>query len=289
MRKVSPELLEARDPTTPSERLRVIYVGATRHRYDAIVTNPGLPLDLLRQELLEGSVQAWHNPAVPALLLAEPLPEYEAAARRALGRLLAMNEKHAATLTLRGLFVLLARQESAQQRRAERLAHRLSQVFDVPWAVTPSVDELRREAGDLTTPGERLRELFSGRQPTSVRTAAIGNPGIPVDLLALVLSVEMGAYADMPSYLVAWHNPTAALALMAHPHPRHRAAALKTLLLVEDRYQALPGLQRARTLEDAVATWASYPITSARAEHAHIRDLARHLAGLFSLPWPEQP
>lgn len=81
-------LREASDPTTPSERLRELwgYASIGHELPDALARNPSLPLDVLRGELLEErSPAAWHNPAVPVLLLSEPRPEYAKAARRALG------------------------------------------------------------------------------------------------------------------------------------------------------------------------------------------------------------
>lgn len=90
-------LREAGDPTTLPERLRATLsdaIGryASQARKDpallgqirTLVRNPALPLPVLGQVLLwptkPYSVDAWHNPSVPLLLLTEPRAEYARAA-----------------------------------------------------------------------------------------------------------------------------------------------------------------------------------------------------------------
>ena len=93
---------EASDPATSPGRLGeiwrwVVRENARREPQDmpevyavqtALLRNPSCPLELLRQVLQGrsgyGSIQAWHNPMVPLLLMQEPLPEYTAAALRTL-------------------------------------------------------------------------------------------------------------------------------------------------------------------------------------------------------------
>ena len=85
-------LREASDPTTPVERLRVLYAKATGHHYDAVVRNPSLPLDLLRWELLAGSTMAWFNPATEALLRLDMMDGLKIEVSGPLGEKLTKNE-----------------------------------------------------------------------------------------------------------------------------------------------------------------------------------------------------
>jgi hypothetical protein len=84
-------LREASDPNTPGERLAAVYAEAWKTGDEttqlAALGNPSYPPDQLKTMLastllrLPDALAVWFNPAVPLLLLSEPLPEYRRAAR----------------------------------------------------------------------------------------------------------------------------------------------------------------------------------------------------------------
>jgi hypothetical protein len=130
--------------------------------------------------------------------------------------------------------------------------------------------DLLREASDPTTPGERLRELWwwdGAEEPEPYAPALARNPSLPLDILRRQLR------HGNPD---AWRNPVVPALLMAEPLPVYREAAEKLLKSIS------PWTVRGMPLPDLVAWWAEFP----RPTTDRGRALARHLAGLFSLPWP---
>lgn len=149
----------------------------------------------------------------------------------------------------------------------------------------PTIADLQREASDPMTPGERLRELSSHRpgapweQPTpettqamAVREAALANPSLPLDRLHLALLNAVPA---------AWQNPAVPLLLLRQPGQELVVAAIEALLR--------PKRHRAgrETTEETLATLARHVDYQRRRGGPPKKLLARRLAGLFGLPWPE--
>lgn len=60
-------------PSAPSREVAA-YRASVR---SALLRNPNLPTDLLREAMGDGEVDAWLNPAVPLLLLENPMPDEE--------------------------------------------------------------------------------------------------------------------------------------------------------------------------------------------------------------------
>ena len=154
-------------------------------------------------------------------------------------------------------------------------------------------DDPLREASDPTTSPGRLEHLFSGalrkrrlaRDATPPEVIAllerlVSNPALPVSLVSRALRY--------PSLRVcatlAWRNPSVPLLLLQEPLPAYREAATALLREASDRtgHPALDPTQPV-TLEALVEAW-SQPGSPAHA--ADVQSLARHLASLFSLPWP---
>jgi hypothetical protein len=150
-------LREAGDPLTSPEWLRLLLRHATSEAVNVVAAgNPNVPVDELRQWLLEGDevpeedalwgqccLAAWHNPATPLLLVTEPQHEYREAARHLLGHLSPADAPRASLGELvswwhereeRGL--------EANQAQACSFAHHLAGLFGLPW---PSYDEESRE------------------------------------------------------------------------------------------------------------------------------------------------
>lgn len=153
-------------------------------------------------------------------------------------------------------------------------------------------DELLREASDPTTPGERLRKLAQLDGPAG--HAALCNPNLPTDLLQEWLrwnDIEAEEPSRFLSYdQAAWRNPAVPLLLLREPLPGYQNGALRVLA----------GLTRCgglsldeESLEAAVHDWAHQlsqdMIGPLRAQQLEACAFARHLAGLFSLPWPAEP
>lgn len=139
-------LREAGDPRTPPGRLRTIHRTAMGRVYSAVIGNPSLPLELLRQELLaedsEVAQAAWHNPSVPVLLESEPRAPYEEAAYRELLRWHTWmgTRCQAPTGTLAELVgawgsehVELRSAWQADGHRCREFARHLAVLFGLPW------------------------------------------------------------------------------------------------------------------------------------------------------------
>ena len=161
-------------------------------------------------------------------------------------------------------------------------------------------DELLREAGDPTTPGERLVQIVRGEvwanRPAGVEgwtlieqtsCAALGNPSLPLAVLGRSLLETRGRSA-----LAAWHNPSVMLLLLSEPRPEYRLAAHRLLTLETRQARMVFRSRLAETLAGLVHLWALVPraMASGRLTGASLQchALARHLAGLFGLPWPER-
>ncbi len=161
-------------------------------------------------------------------------------------------------------------------------------------------DELLREASDPTTPGERLAQIVSGEvwanRPAGVEgwskieqtsCAALGNPALPVAVLGRSLLEARGRSA-----LAAWHNPSVVLLLMMEPRPEYRLAAHRLLALETRQARMVFRSRQSETLAGRVHLWALVPraMASGRLTGPSLQchALARHLAGLFGLPWPDR-
>ncbi|RYE93526.1 MAG: hypothetical protein EOO75_04170 [Myxococcales bacterium] len=95
----------------------------------AVMTNPNLPLSLLRAFVTSGFETAWRNPSVPLLLLTDPSPEYEVAARR----LLALASLEEGKYVRGNLAQLVAQWAPGPPGRARRLARQFALLFGLPW------------------------------------------------------------------------------------------------------------------------------------------------------------
>lgn len=147
-------------------------------------------------------------------------------------------------------------------------------------------DDLLREASDPTTPPGRLQVLFSGspglsdEQSRRLRAAVVGNPSLPSGLLFTALGLPRDDWC-----LPAWLNPAVTLLLLCHPAPMYEEMALRALQCLSipagSDWEVVP----VSTLAEGVAAWAAAPADDASEERA----FARHLAGLFGLPWPPEP
>ncbi len=154
-------LTEAADPSTAPARLRqiaglapwrdrtlAVHAEATARRvHDAVMRNPSLPLDSLRATLLDRetplrwTLGAWHNPAVPLLLLSEPDAGYLDAALRAL-----LWHEQRAGLRPSGTETLVDEvawwaawgrhgRSHAPSLRCRDFARHLASLFGLPWPV----------------------------------------------------------------------------------------------------------------------------------------------------------
>ena len=149
---VTDELLrEASDPTTTAERLQEMMELASRaidgtnpprgwHLQSNILRNPGLPVDRLRDFLLDRhDDEAWHNPAVPALLTSEPRPEFAEVAARLLVRPPPDGDSAPGAQPLEQLVQAWARVEprTAWERETRPLARHFAGLFGLPWPASP--------------------------------------------------------------------------------------------------------------------------------------------------------
>jgi hypothetical protein len=83
--------VEAEDPTTPGERVRVLAQHSFEvHRpvWEAARRNPGLPSDEIRRYAADGDLDVWCNPSLPMAILLAPGDWPLIGAERALERLL---------------------------------------------------------------------------------------------------------------------------------------------------------------------------------------------------------
>lgn len=155
-------------------------------------------------------------------------------------------------------------------------------------------DDLLREAVDPTTPGERLATIFRDvdgwnadpHVPSPVRVlceALLSHPMLPRELMGSAV----WAHPRVTTFGV-WLNPS--LAQMMREEPSHWYRDMARLALLTSGDHRPGGTEDAMdSLEALVGYWhALGPGPDAELPARGWR-LARHLAGLFSLPWPEEP
>ena len=160
-----------------------------------------------------------------------------------------------------------------------------------------SGDEPLREAADPTTPGERLADLFrrslgggSVDEDLALAQAVLRNPNVPMAVLREGV-LGSGRWETAPRrQLEAWRNPSVPLLMLTMPDPRYGVAARRLLVWLENEHASGKSGNVAQRWEGAsldrvVAFWARMrPGPSL----AIVRAFARHLAGLFGLPWPSE-
>jgi hypothetical protein len=177
------------------------------------------------------------------------------------------------------------------------------QLFDL--------DALRRELSDPGTPAARLSalatEAFDRLEPSPLETAPpplVANANELLDMLASnpalplpTLDALLRAHCSWSFTTVAWHNPAVPLLLVSDPSYAEHATTL-----LRDYRDHAEGDDQLRDLdyegnratcrpagEDSLAAavrdWADETYLPT-CQHDDARDLARHLAGLFGLPWP---
>ncbi len=142
------------------------------------------------------------------------------------------------------------------------------------------MDEWLREAGEPTTPGDRLRELMflvnrghglPQEERAALRAVLLRNPALPLDLLGECLVNDLDA----------WFNPSVPLVLMTGHLPHFQEAA--RLLL------AVFAPERTLSLRTLVRLWGERSFVLGRPDlEAQARQFAGRLADLFSLPWPAE-
>ncbi|RYE82151.1 MAG: hypothetical protein EOO75_21125 [Myxococcales bacterium] len=148
-------------------------------------------------------------------------------------------------------------------------------------------DDLLREARDPTTPGERLRELVASAPSARLRSLAMGNPALPLEVLRDHLMQRPPSY-DLDPYLHAWGNPATPLVMLAYPAREYRDNARWLLRYHAKDLKVAPRKGWPSSGLDAdVAAWAATPARGMA--QVRVRRFARHLAGLFSLSWPSEP
>jgi hypothetical protein len=148
------------------------------------------------------------------------------------------------------------------------------------------------EASDPTTPGERLRAMLDERgganRPNNretalerriIQDAVLMNPSLPLDVLRVTMLASGISWQEK-----AWRNPAALSLLLTDPRPEYRRAAARML--------EPTGSTPRSTLDELVEYWAGRaarraPRSVPPSKEDRWCDLARHLAGLFSLPWPD--
>ena len=104
-------------------------------------------------------------------------------------------------------------------------------------------DDLRREASDPRTSGERLREILAEAtaQPLAsrahdrwhqasperlrLRAAVLRNPTLPLEVVRAALRQERTPQMALD----AWHNPVVPLLLLSEPTPEYHEAARRLL------------------------------------------------------------
>lgn len=133
--------VEARDPRTPPERLRVLYKALPRE----VLCNPSVPLDLLERAVHAWDIPmvVWFNPALELLFLTKPSEDYEHRANAALSRA-ARGWSRGSHRTFRRRIAWWARQPAGLLHNDVRsLARRFAQLFSLPWSEGPG-PEVRR-------------------------------------------------------------------------------------------------------------------------------------------------
>lgn len=172
--------------------------------------------------------------------------------------------------------------------------------------VPDPVPPLIAEASDPTTPPERLAALFplvmKHNQHDLAQefvNALLGNPNLPIHMLRNALL----APPIHPFSVAAWHNPTVTMLLLMEPLPEYAVAACRLLhwahggRTLPDDVRDQPGPLSARVAmiahESLPAGRAPAPpsaqapaASSPPVDEAHT--LARLMARLFRLPWPER-
>lgn len=143
---------------------------------------------------------------------------------------------------------------------------------------------IRAEAENQATPTPRLLELIETAGVTITRGRSddgyalqrlvLGNPSCPLSWLARSLIIR-----TMPE---CWLNPSTLLVLQTMPSDLYEPQALRTLRAVST-YESFYAAERVETLREAVELWASTKASDTNDGRA----LAKRLAFLFSLPWPE--
>lgn len=151
-----------------------------------------------------------------------------------------------------------------------------------------SAEELLRKASDPTTPGNRLYRIafrlvakgesfsfFRGPMGKQAVVLALRNPSLPYPALAQAL-------AQVQLAPIAWFNPSVPLAMLTHPDWPWEKWAHEALS------RCIPYSQQPLLLHELVARVATGDVAPDRPK-ADTAALARHIAGLFSLPWQEEP
>ena len=153
-------------------------------------------------------------------------------------------------------------------------------------------DEQVREASDPTTPGERLRVIHDTslreihalggtgnrrgslylREARERMRAVLRNPALPTDLLGQAL---------LRFELAAWYNPQTPRLLESEPCAGYHEAARRLLGLHIREGETYDDM----SIEGIVARAQR---RSPEMENPGDRDLARHFAFLFDLPWPKE-
>jgi hypothetical protein len=138
-------------------------------------------------------------------------------------------------------------------------------------------DELLREASDPTIGAERLHALWEAtwrmQERRVVFVALLRNPSIDERTLRHWLDEWQ-----------AWENPLIPALILADPSMREAAAVA---LYEEAHTTIMPDDDYPQDLDEQVTLWAAHVPRDPQEEH--VRAFARHLAGLFGLPWPEEP
>lgn len=151
------------------------------------------------------------------------------------------------------------------------------------------------EAASPLTPGERLSEMLGTRwQGDNVPHLVVRNPSLPWQDLRPVLEGQGPRCIRRIHGLVtdAWRcNPALPVHLMADPRPELLEAAARTLQA--EALGSMPGFLGRKPDQ---ASLAALVAILARLEREHawgfdgqtgLMGLARHLARLFGLPWPD--
>ena len=134
-----------------------------------------------------------------------------------------------------------------------------------------TLDEVLREAQDPTTSGERLSAIWHDvRRTRAITDALLTNPN----------AVPSQVCTWLAHHRDAWYNPLVPSLLMLNPSLRSQAAWLlwheSDGHVVASPHNLAPGV---------VAWRRRHPRDDGE---RRTRAFARHLAGLFGLPWPEE-
>lgn len=123
-----------------------------------------------------------------------------------------------------------------------------------------------------------LRHPRRASELLALETAILRNPALPFDILGRVLlMIPTHRWSTM-----GWYNPAVPLLLLKEPSPLYREAAERLLAYESGVSPSMASLDR------LVHVWALRR-TGDSSRDRQTRSLARHLAGLFGLPWPASP